>query len=304
LLDRLDAGLHWIYQNRQMAYHAALRDVYDQRIGAMEKLVGDSHFDPRDLVATQLLRTENAAAVVGDQSDIAELEVRLKALAPCWTRIALDTHLVAIGRLQEVLASIPTGIDSTFPEINAASRKLQLCQGQYDLEDSKSSRWFDYVQIGWDWESDSILSKKNRNASNLRPLTGEIGIVIPLFDGSNQDMARKRAALADAKGDYLDQRRDAERKLAAMRMEVASLARQAAVLDSLSAKVDAGSLFRDYALRSGSDPLLVLQAKATSIESSWQSEKLRFNILDKYLDLLYMSGWLSRNPGSNPLAGR
>lgn len=303
LLERLQTGLRWIAQNREMAYHAALRDLYDQRISAMAKLVGDARFDPRDLVASQLLRTESAADVVADRSDVDALERRLHALAPGFAEIVLDTHLVPVARVRADVES--SGSDSVrSPDLVVAGRRLDLAAGMEELERRRSSRWLDYVQVGWDWEDSSSISKKDRSASRWRSFSAEIGFVLPFFDGSSQDRARRLAALADARGVLMQERMDLERRLVGLRMDIQSLLKQREVLDSLSAKVDAGALFGEYALRSGGDPLLLLQAKATSIESSWRSEKLRFEILDKYLTFLYLTGGLPRAASSNPLLER
>lgn len=303
LLDRLQVGLHWIYESRELTYHVALRDLYDTRIQTMGKLVGDPRFDPRDLVATQLLRTEYAAEVVADQSDVDALERRLSLLSPGTKGADLDTQLISLSRVQEIVA---TAMDSeaSSPDLRVAGRKLDLATGMEELERKRSSRWLDYIQLGWTWEDTATLSKRNRDGSDWRVLTAEVGFVLPFFDGSSQDRARKVAALADARGEYLQEKTDLGRRLENQRMEIVSLLRQRTVFDSLSAKVDAGALFGAYAIKSGADPLLLLQAKATSLETSWRSEKLRFDILDRYLSILYLTGALARAPAVNPLQAR
>ena len=302
LLDRLHAGLDWIEAVREATYHQTLCEVYGARLQAMGKLVGDSRFDPRDLVATQLLRTETAAEVVADRNGIESLEQRMRALAPASTGpLALDTHLVSLVRVQHVVDSIGGDTGARSPELGVAGRKLELAKGMEELGRIRSCRWLDYLQVGWTWEDESIQSRMDKASSEWRKLSAEVGFVLPFLDGSSQDQARKVVAFADARGEFLRERRDFDRKVATARMTVASMLRQRAVLDSLTAKVDAGALFGAYALRSGADPLLLLQAKATSLESAWRSERLRFEILGRYLDLLHLTGGLARSV--NPLRG-
>lgn len=304
VVDRLQAGLHWVAERRELAYHEALRDVYDERIAALSKLVGDPRFDARDLVASQLLRTENAADAVADRSDLESIEHRLSVLAPGHGPVDLDTHLVSIARVQQSVGSTSGDTGAVSPDLAVAGRKLDLAVGMEALERTRSSRWLDYLQLGWDWEDSSTVSKKNRSATEWRQVTAEVGIVLPFFDGSSQDRARRLAALADARGEYMQERRDLDRRLVNLRMDIRSLIKQRDVLDSLSAKVDAGAVFGAYALKSGGDPLLLLQAKSTTIESSWRSEKLRFDILDRFLTYLYLVGGIARVPSDNPLRER
>jgi len=293
ILDRLQTGLQWVEESREAAYHQALCDVYDARLNTMGKLVGDARFDPRDLIATQLLRTESAAEVVADLSGKDAMEKRLQAFSSGNGSISLDTHLVSLARVQEVVDTLGRELTGNSPDLLVAGRKLDVAAGMNELEKTQSSRWT--------WEDTATLSKRNRSGTDWRVVTAEVGIVLPFFDGSSQDRARRQAALADARGEYLQQRRDLERKLSVQRMEIASLLRQRAVLDSLSAKVDAGALFGAYAMKSGGDPLLLLQAKATTLETTWRSEKLRFEILNRYLNILHLTGRLVQ--GGNPLVG-
>lgn len=73
--------------------------------------------------------------------------------------------------------------------------------------------------------------------------------------------------------------------------------RQLVVLDSFSRRVDAGKLFADFALgASGGDPLLLLSAQETSIETSWRREGLHFLMLYEYLELLRLTGTMARGP--------
>lgn len=301
ILDRLQTGLEWIEETREAAYHQALCEVYDARLQTMGKLVGDARFDPRDLVATQLLRTESAAEVVADLSGKDALERRLQAFSSASGSIALDTHLVSLVRVQAVVDTLGLELSESSPDLHVAGRKLEVAAGVNEVERARSSRWLDYIQVGWTWEDTAYVSNRNRASSNWRTVSAEVGLVLPFFDGSSQDRARRQADLAEARGEFLQQRRDLDRKLAVQRMEIASLLRQRAVLDSLSSKVDAGALFGAYAMKSGGDPLLLLQAKATTLETSWRSEKLRFQILDRYLNILHMTGRLVR--GGNPLVG-
>ncbi len=80
--------------------------------------------------------------------------------------------------------------------------------------------------------------------------------------------------------------------------------RQIVVLDSFSMRVDAGKLFSEFAMRSGSDPLLVLRARETSIETTWKMEEIRFLMLREYLEILHLTGAIVRHPDINHLLTR
>ena len=73
-------------------------------------------------------------------------------------------------------------------------------------------------------------------------------------------------------------------------------------MQEFSRQVDAGSLFKDYAVRAGSDPLLLLKARESSVSNELRAVKLEYEIYDRYLSLLQYSGVLAKSDVQNHLA--
>jgi hypothetical protein len=66
-------------------------------------------------------------------------------------------------------------------------------------------------------------------------------------------------------------------------------------------KVNAGSIFEQFAKDAGSDPLLLLRARESAIESELSATKLEDDIFSLYLELLQYAGVLSQEGVQNHL---
>jgi len=299
LNDRYQLGLQWIIHQREKVYHEALSKVYADRVQVEMSLTGTERFDPEDLVESQQTLAELQGDLLGDLNDIEETETILHKLVGAWTVIDLDTaNLLTVADLKARVDSLPSQVDSTLPSLRISQARLHLAESRFQLEQTRSTNIVSYGNIGYDLK---IPKAGKTGPTALESMSAGVGIQIPIFDGRKQDLQRRQLDLLDEKSTFLDDQWDLERKLGQLRMEIGSLMAQKAVLDSFAARVDAGNLFTDYAVRAGTDPLLLLKARATSLQSAWRSERLRYDIYASYLSMLEITGVLARDPGTNHL---
>jgi len=128
-----------------------------------------------------------------------------------------------------------------------------------------------------------------------------IGIKLPFFSNNNDDLMRRQISVLDAESDYLDEYRDLDQKVARLHEEIVALIAQWKVQKDFVAQVDAGSVFQEFAAMAGSDPLLLLRAKESALESTLKAVKLEYDIFQRYLILLDYAGVFSRSDISNHL---
>lgn len=299
--DRYKLALDWRYQDRQRHYHLDMADLYVQRISALAKLVSDERFDPEDLVKAQVKRAEFLAKAEGDRYKMAQIEHHMRQFVPSMTEVRLEGELLSSREIEAVLAGVDPTRGDTFPEVQVAEQEMALVQAKSRQEVASSRRWISYLEAGYTVDVDENSKERVTHRDNIS-FGG--GIKIPLFDGSAQEIARRRADLAEARLDYQDDREDVERTVAELRLSIGSMVRQVMVLDSFAAKVDAGGLFADFAMKTGGDPLMVLSARQTSIENRWMIDELRFLMLYDYLEILYCTGILVKNPSVNHLLAK
>lgn len=301
IYDRYRLALGWLYQSRQRRYHQEMSDLYARRTEAYAKFASDPRFSPDDLVEAQVRRTEALSKIEGDNYSLVQLENRMRQLAPDLGEIRLDGELLSAREVETILSTIDSANPDEYPDIEVGSRKLGLAQARTRQEIASSNRWLSYLETSYTFDVDENRLERATQRDNI---SFGFGVKIPLFDGSSQEIARRKADLAATRLEYQDDREGVQRKVSELKLSIGSLVRQMVVLDSFSRKVDAGGLFTDFALKSGGNPLLILSAKETSVQSTWKLEELRFEILRDYLEILHVTGALVSRPEVNPLLSK
>jgi len=124
---------------------------------------------------------------------------------------------------------------------------------------------------------------------------------LPFFDSNKDASLREQVATLDAESDYLDDVREINQKVARLTEEVLTLIDQWKVLKDYAEQVNASGFMEQFARNAGSDPLLLLRARESSLESDLKAAKLEYDIFARYLALLDYAGALARQDVTNHL---
>lgn len=124
---------------------------------------------------------------------------------------------------------------------------------------------------------------------------------LPFFDSNKDATLREQVAVLDAESDYLDDVREVNQKVARLTEEVLTLIDQWKVLKDYAEQVNASGFMEQFAHKAGSDPLLLLRARESALESDLKAAKLEYDIFARYLELLDYSGGLARQDVTNHL---
>ena len=124
---------------------------------------------------------------------------------------------------------------------------------------------------------------------------------LPFFDSNKDASLREQVAVLDAESDYMDDVREVNQKVARLTEEVLALIGQWKVLKDYAEQVNASGFMEQFARNAGSDPLLLLRARESSLESDLKAAKLEYDIYARYLALLDYAGGLARQDVTNHL---
>ena len=124
---------------------------------------------------------------------------------------------------------------------------------------------------------------------------------LPLFDSGKDSDLKFQVAKLDAESDYLGDVRDINQKVARLTEEVLALIGQWKVQKEFVEQVGASGFMEQFARNAGSDPLLLLRAKESALESDMKAVKLEYDIFARYLELLNYAGILAREGVVNHL---
>jgi hypothetical protein len=128
-----------------------------------------------------------------------------------------------------------------------------------------------------------------------------LAVRLPFFDSNKDSDLRQQVATLDAESDYLDEVRGISQKVARLSEEVLALIGQWKVQKEYAEQVNASGFMEQFARDAGSDPLLLLRAKESSLESDMKAVKLEYDIFLQYLALLDYAGGLAREGVANHL---
>ena len=124
---------------------------------------------------------------------------------------------------------------------------------------------------------------------------------LPFFDSNKDATLREQIAALDAESDYMDDVREVNQKVARLTEEVLALIDQWKVLKDYAEQVHDSGFMEQFARNAGSDPLLLLRARESSLESDLKAAKLEYDIFARYLSLLDYAGGLARQDVANHL---
>ncbi len=124
---------------------------------------------------------------------------------------------------------------------------------------------------------------------------------LPFFDSGKDSDLKFQVAKLDAESDYLGDVRDINQKVARLTEEVLALIGQWKVQKEFVEQVGASGFMEQFARNAGSDPLLLLRAKESALESDMKAVKLEYDIFARYLELLNYAGILARENSVNHL---
>ncbi|SMG23769.1 TolC family protein [Fibrobacter sp. UWB13] len=124
---------------------------------------------------------------------------------------------------------------------------------------------------------------------------------LPFFDSNKDASLREQVEKLDAESKYLDEVREVNQKVARLTEEVLTLIDQWKVLKDYAEQVNASGFMEQFAHKAGSDPLLLLRARESALESDLKAAKLEYDIYARYLELLDFSGGLAREGVVNHL---
>lgn len=128
-----------------------------------------------------------------------------------------------------------------------------------------------------------------------------LAIRLPFFDSNKDATLREQVAVLDAESKYLDDVREVNQKVARLTEEVLALIGQWKVLKDYAEQVNASGFMEQFARNAGSDPLLLLRARESALESDMKAAKLEYDIFARYLSLLDYAGGLARQDVANHL---
>ncbi len=184
------------------------------------------------------------------------------------------------------------------------SLRIESLMKQYKELDkadvAESGKYYDYQDEWLDKNGCEKWGTCNKTAEILVPDKDDrqlkdkffvnLAVRLPFFDDNNGNALRNQVDELDAESDYLDAVRTLNQKVSRLSEEIVALVSQWKVQKEFVEKVNAGNLFEDFAQSAGADPLLLLRARESALESDLKALRLESEIFERYIILLQYTG--------------
>lgn len=341
LYDRYERGVRYVLRKKINDINKQLMQVNADRIEVLHLKAGSATFNPEDLMTALEKSAALKAELLSDSTALRDAELKMKIWVPDFDGVDLDTAFLPTMEELEQNLSGGVEVSESFPQVAMAKGKRddEVARAKQDV--SKERDYISHIGIGYSMEIESLLEKyKDLDAKDvsyeydeyqadylakypdagaddgrtIRKLVSDVdnratkdkffvnlAFRLPFFDSNKDGDLRSQVATLDAESDYLDDVREINQKVARLSEEVVALIGQWKVQKEYAEQVNASGFMEQFARNAGSDPLLLLRAKESSLESDLKAVKLEYDIFLRYLALLDYAGGLARQGVVNHL---
>ncbi|MCK9182553.1 MAG: hypothetical protein M0P13_06720 [Fibrobacteraceae bacterium] len=318
LYERYEHALRYVTRYKIQQLHLQLFQICEDRIEVLHAKTGSESFDLQDLVTALEKKASLSAELIADSNAIKDSKMKLLSFTPDLDSIALDSAwLPTIDELKSILNNASYNPES-YAEVAKTKAKWLVDQKRYEEEMAGDRDYISKIGVGYvhefgeykyKWVTTSVsgtnineewrLQRSDDDRRTIDKFYIDVGIKLPFFASNGTTNLKRQIDVLESERDYLKVRRDASQKISRMREEIMGLMAQRDVQKNFVDQVDAGALFQDFAAKAGNDPLLLLRARESALESTLKIVKLDSDIFDVYLDLLNEMGSFARTDVEN-----
>ena len=343
LYDRYERAIHYLMRQRINRLNKELYQVNSDRIEVLHMKAGSATFNPQDLMSALEKEATIRAALISDSNSLQNSEKKLRRWIPDFDGIELDSSWLPSMEEIESQLSGGIEVNDNYPQIAMAKGKMESEKARAKQDVASRRGYITHIGIGYSMKIESLMEKyKDLDAGDvayeyneymddylekypdataddsrtIRKLVADkdsrktsdkfyatLGIKLPFFDSNKDNDLRNQVADLDAEGDYMAKARDVNVKVNRLVEQVNGYLAQWKVQKDFADKVKAGNIFEQFAKDAGSEPLLLLRARESALESELNAAKLETTIYDLYLELLQYAGKLSKEGVQNHLVG-
>lgn len=320
LYERYEHALRYVKRLQIQTLHCELLQVAADRIEVLQALSGTETFRLQDLVTALENRATLSAKIIADSNALKDSRIKLLSWTPGLDSVSLDTNfLPTIGDVKAIVENISWDAEN-FDEVAIAKAKWQLSEKRAEQDAASDRNFISKIGVGYKYvhakykykwvttecrgsscTEEGQLKRSDDDRRTQDKFYASIAFKLPFFsNGASAGLKRQIDVLEDER-DYQAKKRDMLQKVERLREEIMGLIAQREVQKKFVEQVDQGALFEDFANKAGSDPLLLLRARESSLESRLKIVQLDSDIFSVYLELLYETGSLARTDVANHL---
>ncbi len=291
LKKRYELIIEYIYTTDALALHRKLLLLHKDRITVLKSSTDSMGFDINDLLEAEddVLRLQMDLPEL--ENELGSIEYDIRQCAGSQAPISFDPSKIAeIAHIKQAIEQIDCAAAGEEDNIYLRRGRLRLEQDRcrYDLERSQSRRFISFIETSYD-------NAKREHAREAYSI--ELGIELPFVNSERLDINRRKLDYLTEKGRYEETKQAVDREVERLKGELARLfEHHGLVSESMKAE--------SYRQAEGADPLVLLKIQESILRKDCALNELNLEIYRRYVDLLDLSGYLSRKPVRNYLSAK
>ena len=320
MFERYEHALRYVLRQQIRLIHEQLAQIAADRIEVLQALVGSETFRLQDLVTAMEEQAAISAKLVADSNSMNDSKLKLLSFVKGYDSVSIDSNfLPTIDELKSILKDMPMDAEK-YADVAAAKAKWLVNEKKAGQDAAGERNFISKIGVGYKyvhakykykWVTQSCsgsscteewqLQRTDDDRRTQDKFYASVAIRLPFFSGNDNSNLKRQIDVLESERDYQEAKRDLSQKVERLREEILGLIAERDVQQKFVEQVDQGALFEDFATKAGNDPLLLLRAKESSLQSQLKIVQLDMDIFTIYLDMLDRMGALARTDVTNHL---
>jgi len=306
LKERYILFIEMFQQQTFLRLYDELIAIVDDKIKVMSQKASSTDFNINDLIKAEDENTQLRSDRFDIQKMINVFKDRACIFLNDTTFQEFDTTaIISIDSLINRFEKASFAIDTNNVYLQNYRLEFQIAQQRYALEKARSRRLVSFLSFAYD-NGDrfgELMRRDEGKDYNLnKAYIVEIGLQIPDFALSRSQTNQRKADFLSEKENYEELKRSLTDQIKKDIADIRSLIDHYRFLKARENEVDATSSLKKYVEMGGVDPLVLLLTKESIIKNRIALAKVRFNVMQNYIQVLDVAGQLSRRPLINYLS--
>lgn len=270
------------------------KSIYEDMVTVLEKNRASLDFDINDLIKASDDLTETELEIIELEASKQSLEHLIRSYMPTKGAIVFSTeNLVDVDVIRNITQQTLDTSAQDNVYIRESLLRVDCAKSLHALEEAESRNHLRYFEISYD-------NDQRHDSSKAYFL--ELGIKFPFINSNRLDINRRKMQLLAAQARDKELKSEFEAGLKTLTDNIKGLLRQYSVLTGIKQKAGTDSLLNTYMKVQGVSPLVLLEMKESTLKRAVELEKIHYDLLSNYIELLDITGKLSEKPLKNYLS--
>lgn len=320
MFERYEHALRYVLRQQIRLIHEQLAQIAADRIEVLQAMAGSETFRLQDLVTAMEEQAAISAKLVSDSNSMNDSKLKLLSFVKGYDSVSIDSNfLPTMDELKSILKDMPMDAEK-YADVAAAKAKWLVNEKKAGQDAAGERNFISKIGVGYkyvhakykykwvrrpcigsscteEWQ----LQRTDDDRRTQDKFYASVAIRLPFFSGNDNSNLKRQIDVLESERDYQEAKRDLSQKVERLREEILGLIAERDVQQKFVEQVDQGALFEDFATKAGNDPLLLLRAKESSLQSQLKIVQLDMDIFTIYLDMLDRMGALARTDVTNHL---